>query len=127
MLVPLRLPPAPWCENRALMSPNLSWTLSRGVLRVAALVLVVYVRRWRAVRLGSPRGAAEAPVWRLGCFAASVLIGVVALVSPIDALAGQLFFAPMFQHMLLLDLAPVLGIPVFSNVALRPVTPRCYD
>ena len=32
----------------------------------------VYVRRWRAVRAsGSPRAAAEAPVWRLCCFLAS--------------------------------------------------------
>ena len=109
------------------MSPNLSWTLSPGVLLVAALVLGVYVRRWRAVRLGSARGAAEAPVWRLCCFAASVLIGVVALVSPIDALADQLFFAHMIQHMLLLDLAPILGILGFTKVILRPVTRAVHD
>ena len=94
------------------MSPDLSWTFSPGVLIGAAIVLAVYVRRWRAVRYSSsPRAAAEAPVWRLCCFAGSVLVAVAALVSPLDALADQLFFAHMVQHMLLLDLAPILGDP----------------
>jgi putative membrane protein len=110
------------------MSPDLSWTLSPGVLIGAALVLGVYVRRWRAVRLsGAPRAAAEAPVWRLCCFVGSVLVAVVSLVSPIDALADQLFFAHMIQHMLLLDLAPILGILGFTKVILRPVTRAVHD
>ena len=54
-------------------------------------------------RSGSPRAAAEAPVWRLCCFLASVAIVLVALVSPLDSLADQLFFVHMIQHMLLLD------------------------
>ena len=110
------------------MSPDLSWTFSPGVLVGAALVLAVYVRRWRAVRGGdSARAAAEAPVWRLCCFAGSVLVAVAALVSPIDALADQLFFAHMIQHTLLLDLAPILGILGFTKVILRPVTRAVHD
>ena len=110
------------------MSPDLSWTFSPGVLIGAAIVLVVYVRRWRAVRhSSSPRAAAEAPVWRLCCFAGSVLVAVVALVSPLDALADQLFSAHMAQHMLLLDLAPILGILGFTKVILRPVTRAVHD
>ncbi|HEX4437597.1 MAG TPA: cytochrome c oxidase assembly protein [Solirubrobacteraceae bacterium] len=110
------------------MSPNLSWTLSPGVLIGAALVLGVYVRRWRAVRLsGSPRATAEAPVWRLCCFLGSILVTVIALISPIDALADQLFFAHMIQHMLLLDLAPILGILGLTKVILRPVTRAVHD
>lgn len=110
------------------MSPNLSWTLSPGVLIGAALVLGVYVRRWRAVRLsGSPRAAAEAPVWRLCCFLGSILVTVIALISPIDALADQLFFAHMIQHMLLLDMAPILGILGLTKVILRPVTRAVHD
>lgn len=110
------------------MSPNLSWTLSPGVLIGAALVLGVYVRRWRAVRLsGSPRAAAEAPVWRLCCFIGSILVTVIALISPIDALADQLFFAHMIQHMLLLDLAPILGILGLTKVILRPITRAVHD
>ena len=110
------------------MSPDLSWTFSPGVLIGAALALAVYVRRWRAVRRGgSARAAAEAPVWRLCCFAGSVLVGVAALVSPIDALADQLFFAHMIQHTLLLDVAPILGILGFTKVILRPVTRAVHD
>jgi len=105
------------------MSPDLSWTLSPGVLIGAALVLGLYVRRWRVVRgSGSPRAAAEAPVWRLCCFVASVLVAILALISPIDTLADQLFFAHMVQHMLLLDLTPILAILGFTKVILRPVT-----
>ena len=105
------------------MSPNLSWTLSPGVLLSAAIVATVYVRRWLAVRRsGSARAAAEAPLWRLCSFLASVLVAVLALVSPLDALADQLFFAHMVQHILLLDLAPILGILGFTKVILRPLT-----
>jgi putative membrane protein len=105
------------------MSPDLSWTLSPGVLLGAALVAGVYVRRWRQVRTGtSSRRSAEAPVWRLCSFLASVLISLAALVSPVDALADQLFFAHMIQHMLLLDVVPILAILGFTKVILRPVT-----
>jgi cytochrome c oxidase assembly factor CtaG len=105
------------------MSPNLAWTLEPGVLIGLALVGGAYVTRWRQVRLGpSPRRAAEAPVWRLCCFLCSLLIALIALVSPIDALADQLFFMHMVQHMLLLDLLPILAILGFTKVILRPVT-----
>ena len=110
------------------MSPDLSWTLSPGVLLGAALVAAIYVRRWREVRLGrSPRRAAEAPVWRLCCFVASVVISLAALISPVDALADQLLFAHMTQHMLLLDVVPVLAILGLTKVILRPVTRGVHD
>jgi putative membrane protein len=110
------------------MSPHLSWTLSPGVLIGATVVAGTYVRRWRRVRRGSsPRHAAEAPVWRLCCFLAAVALALAALVSPIDALADQLFFAHMIQHMLLLDVVPVLAILGLSKVILRPVTRLVHD
>ncbi len=110
------------------MSPNLSWTLSPGVLLAAAIVLAVYCRRWRHVRVsGAARAGAEAPVWRLCCFIGSVLVAIAALVSPLDALADQLFFAHMIQHTLLLDVAPVLGILGFTKVILRPVTRLVHE
>ncbi len=110
------------------MSPDLSWTFSPGVLIGAAIVALAYLRRWRQVRgSGSPRAAAEAPVWRLCSFMASVAVAIVALVSPIDALADQLFFAHMIQHMLLLDLTPILAILGFTKVILRPVTRVVHD
>jgi cytochrome c oxidase assembly factor CtaG len=110
------------------MSPDLSWTLSPGVLVGAGIVGGAYVRRWRQVRLGSsPRSATEAPIWRLCCFSLSVLLALIALISPIDALADQLFFAHMIQHMLLLDVVPILAILGFTKVILRPVTRVVQD
>jgi cytochrome c oxidase assembly factor CtaG len=105
------------------VSPDLSWTFSPGVLAVAVLAAAVYVRRWAAVRgARSPRAAAEAPVWRLCCFLGAVAVALGALVSPLDSLADQLFFAHMVQHILLLDVAPILAILGLTKVILRPVT-----
>jgi cytochrome c oxidase assembly factor CtaG len=110
------------------MSPDLSWTLSPGVLVAVAIAGWAYVRRWRHVRLGSsPRRAAEAPVWRLCCFLASLLAVLIALISPLDALADQLFFMHMLQHMLLLDLVPILAILGLTKVILRPVTRHVHE
>ncbi|HEY3865927.1 MAG TPA: cytochrome c oxidase assembly protein [Solirubrobacteraceae bacterium] len=109
-------------------SPNLSWTLSPGVLISGAVVAGAYVQRWRRVRSApSPRRAGEAPVWRLCCFLAAVAIGLIALLSPIDALADELFFMHMVQHILLLDLVPILAILGFTKVILRPVTRAVRD
>jgi cytochrome c oxidase assembly factor CtaG len=105
------------------MSPDLSWTFSPGVLAAAALAAAVYVRRWRVVRGSrSPRAAVEAPVWRLGCFVGAVVLVLAALVSPLDALADQLLFAHMIQHVVLLDLVPILAIVGLTKVLLRPAT-----
>jgi cytochrome c oxidase assembly factor CtaG len=104
------------------VSPELSWTLSPSVLVVTGALLALYVRRWRSVRASSPRPAVDAPWWRLCCFAAALALGVAALVSPLDALADQLFFAHMVQHVLLLDLAPILAILGLTKVMLRPLT-----
>ncbi len=57
----------------------------------------------------------------------SVSIVCLALVSPIDSLADQLFFAHMVQHTLLLDLAPILAILGFTKVILRPVTRAVHE
>jgi putative membrane protein len=105
------------------MSPNLSWSLEPGVLIGVVIVGGAYVRRWWQVRQGaSPRPAADAPIWRLCCFIGSLLVTLIALVSPIDALADQLFLMHMIQHMLLLDLVPILAILGLTKVILRPLT-----
>jgi putative membrane protein len=110
------------------MSPHLSWTLDPSVLIGVATVGGVYLMRWRRIRMGtSPRRAAEAPVWRLCCFAGSLLAVIAALVSPLDALADQLFFMHMVQHILLLDLVPILSILGLTKVILRPLTRGVRD
>jgi len=109
------------------MQPDLSWTLSPGVLIGSALAAGVYVRRWRAVRRETAAHARTAPVWRLCSFMAAILTTVIALVSPVDALADQLFFAHMTQHVLLLDIAPILAILGLTKALLRPVTRSVHD
>jgi len=110
------------------VAANLSWTLEPGVLIGVALVGAAYVRRWWHVRTGdSPRPAADAPVWRLCSFLVALLFTLAALVSPIDALADQLFFMHMIQHVLLLDVVPILAILGFTKVILRPVTRAISD
>jgi cytochrome c oxidase assembly factor CtaG len=108
-------------------NPNLSWSAQPGVLIGVALVGVAYLTRWRRVRASSPRPGADAPVWRLGCFAGSLAIVLIALLSPVDALADQLFFMHMTQHMLLLDVVPILAILGFTKVILRPLTRTVRD
>ena len=66
-------------------------------------------------------------MWRLCCFLGALLCALVALVSPVDALADQLFFMHMIQHVLLLDLVPILAILGFTKVILRPVTRAVQD
>lgn len=110
------------------MSPDVSWTLNPAVLAGSALIGALYVRRWRAVRLsGSQSGRRDAPVWRLCSFLAALLASLVALVSPLDSLTDQLFLAHMVQHVLLLDLAPVLAILGLTRVLLRPLTRAVSD
>jgi putative membrane protein len=105
------------------MSPDASWTFEPGVIIGVAIVGGAYVARWRRVRRArSSRRKADAPVWRLLCFLGALLLVLIALVSPVDALADQLFFMHMVQHMLLLDLVPILAILGFTKVILRPVT-----
>jgi putative membrane protein len=105
------------------VSANLSWSLDPGVLVGVAIVGGAYVARWRQVRTGhSARPRVDAPIWRLCCFIGSLLCTLIALVSPVDALADQLFLMHMVQHMLLLDVVPILAILGFTKVILRPVT-----
>jgi putative membrane protein len=110
------------------MSPNLSWSLNPGVLISAALVAYVYVKRWRQVRIApSPRASRDAPVWRLCCFLGAVAAALIALISPLDALADQLFFMHMIQHILLLDIVPILAILGLTKVILRPITRSVHE
>jgi len=114
--------------NLPAVAANISWTLEPSVLIGIAIAGGAYVRRWWHVRTGdSPRPAADAPAWRLCCFLGALLLTLAALVSPIDALADQLFFMHMIQHVLLLDAVPIFAILGFTKVILRPVTRSIHD
>jgi putative membrane protein len=73
------------------------------------------VRRWREV---------HASPGRLASFLGAMVLVLIALCSPVDRLAEQLFFMHMVQHLLLLDLAPILVMLGLTRVILRPLTRR---
>ncbi len=104
------------------MAPDASWTLAPGVLLTLAVATALYVGRWRRARAAG--GASGASLGRLAAFLGGLLAVLVALVSPVDRLAEQLLVMHMVQHVLLLDLAPVLLILGLTKVILRPLTRR---
>ena len=97
------------------MSPDASWTFSPGAIVLLLAATALYVARWRK---------AEASVGRLLLFVAGIACVAAAIVSPLDRLAEQLLSMHMVQHLLLLDLAPILIILGFTKVILRPATKR---
>jgi putative membrane protein len=96
-------------------SPDASFTFDPGAILVLLALAAAYVARWRRT---------EASVGRLIAFLGGILVAAIALISPVDRLAEQLFLMHMVQHVLLLDLAPILFILGLTKVILRPVTRR---
>lgn len=102
------------------MSPDASWSFAPGVVLALAIYVVVYVVRWRSAR--TPTEPHPPGVGRLLVFLTGILVLVAALCSPIDKLGEQLFAMHMVQHVLLLDVAPILLILGLTKVLLRPAT-----
>jgi cytochrome c oxidase assembly factor CtaG len=104
------------------VAADASWTFDPGAIALIGLATAIYVPRWRRVRAQSgPRGAS---VGRLLAFTAGALTLAAALISPIDRLGEQSFAMHMVQHILLLDIAPILLILALTKVILRPATRR---
>ena len=97
------------------VSPDAGWTFEPGPIVLVAALTFLYVRRWREV---------DGSAGRLVSFLAGMALVLVALISPIDRLGEQLFFIHMTQHLLLLDLAPILVLLGLTKVLLRPLTRR---
>lgn len=89
---------------------------------VIALLAGLYLPRWRRVRRSD--GAQAASGWRLLAFLTATAGIVAALISPLDSLADQAFAMHMVQHVLLLDVVPILLILSLTRVLLRPATRR---
>ena len=94
------------------------------VLAGLAAAAAGYGRGWRRLR----RGRRPASGRRAAAFGAGLAVVAVALLPPLDALAGTLFAAHMAQHMLLVMVAApllVLGAPGLPlAVALTPAWRR---
>jgi putative membrane protein len=86
------------------------------------VLAVLYVNGWRRARATKARH--KPGIGRLVLFAAGLLVVLAALISPIDGLGDDLMVMHMLQHILLLDIAPILMILGLNKVLLRPVTRR---
>lgn len=106
------------------MSPDASWTFDPGVVIALTLYLGLYLVRWRSAR--TPGEPHPPSVWRLLVFVTGILVLVAALCSPIDILGEQILAMHMVQHVLLLDVAPILLILGLTKVLLRPATRRIH-
>ena len=103
--------------------PQIHWLPDPFVLAPVAVLVAVYVRRFRRAR-AEEGGRGAGPVQALA-FAAGVLTLLLALATPLDGLGEDyLFSAHMLQHVLLGDIAPVLLLLSLSRVLLRPATRR---
>jgi putative membrane protein len=104
------------------VSPQITWSFEPGVILLVLALAMFYVRGWtRARQPGAPHPPG---IGRLVLFAGGLLAVLAALVSPIDRLGEQLMLMHMLQHILLLDIAPILIILAFTKGLLRPATKR---
>ena len=104
------------------MSPRIAWSFEPAVIVFVLALSLVYGRAWtRARQPGEPHPPGYG---RLALFCAGVLTILAALVSPIDILGSQLMVMHMIQHVLLLDLVPILLILSLTKGILRPITRR---
>ena len=104
------------------VAADTSWTFDPGAVLLVGVLAALYLPRWRHVR--RTHGSRGAPTLRLVAFLAGLLVLVVALMSPVDRLGEQALVMHMSQHLLLLDVAPVLLIVSLTKVLLRPATRR---
>ena len=104
------------------MSPPLTWTFSPTVITLIAIACFVYGWAWRrARRPGMPHPPGYG---RMALFVGSQLCLGLALLSPVDSIADNVMFVHMIQHVLLLDIVPILVILSLTKGLLRPVTRR---
>ena len=113
----------PLRQSVAVEHPQIQWFADPAVLAPLALLVWIYVRRFReARREAGGRGAG--PLQALA-FGGAMLALLAALVSPVDGLGSDyLFSAHMLQHVLLGDIAPLLLLLSLSRVIMRPATRR---
>jgi cytochrome c oxidase assembly factor CtaG len=98
-----------------------AWSLPIAPFIGIALLLVLYLRGWRAAHRTRPH---ELPPWRAACFLGGLAALWIALASPIDALDDYLLTAHMIQHFILMSVAPPLLVLGAATVPLLRGIPR---
>ena len=107
------------------VAPKIAWSFEPSVLIGVAALAILYLIAWRR---GRATGSPHRPGFgRLAVFTCGLLAILAALVSPLDGLGDQLLVMHMIQHILLLDIVPILLILGLNKVLLRPVTRRLHS
>jgi putative membrane protein len=104
------------------VAPQISWSFEPTAIVGVLALAILYFKGWQRARAHGERHPPG--VGRLVVFALGLLAILAALVSPIDVLGDQLMLMHMVQHILLLDIAPILLILGLTKVLLRPATKR---
>jgi len=103
--------------------PQIQWVPDPAVLAPLALLVGIYVWRFRDARREA--GGRGAGTLQAAAFAGAMLALLAALVSPIDGLGDHyIFSAHMVQHLLLGDIAPLLLLLSLTRMMMRPATRR---
>lgn len=83
----------------------------------------VYLVRLRQIRRAGVAQSAS----RVAAFGAGILALLIALASPVAALSERMFLWHMVQHILLVDLAPVLLLAAATPALLEPLGTRARE
>jgi cytochrome c oxidase assembly factor CtaG len=98
-----------------------SWSVEPASLVVAVAAAIAYLRRSRTLAARGQRVAG----WRQALFASGIVLLLLAVASPIDAVGeNDLFFLHMTQHLLLGDVVPMCLLAGLSGPLLQPLLAR---
>lgn len=93
------------------------------VVGVTAFGAVYALRAATLAREGRP-----VPLWRLTCYFSGLVLILVAFVSPVAHLGGELVLAHMVQHLIIGDIAALLIVLGLTRAVLAPVMAlRTFD
>jgi cytochrome c oxidase assembly factor CtaG len=116
-------------DETAVADLGAAWSPAPAVLAGAAVALLLFVQAYVRLRRRGRRD--HAPAWRLAAFVLGLTLIVLALISPLDAIAEEyLLSAHMLQHVLISDAAIALLLLAVSGpllffllpaVVLRPL------
>lgn len=100
-----------------------TWTFHPQVVLAAAVAASAY--GWRLHDLRLRDGPSRGDVLRAVSFGAGLVVLLAALLSPIDSLGEErLFSVHMAQHIMIMDIAPVLLLLGLSRRLMRPLVRR---
>jgi cytochrome c oxidase assembly factor CtaG len=88
---------------------------------IAALVLAAYAIPYALRARTLARRGRPVPLWRICCFAAGLIVLVIAISRPVLDLAGETLVAHMTEHLLIADVAGLLLVLGVTGPLLAPL------